>query len=85
LRSGEIQGPVAQFERDPRYLRNPSLVQKRLAVIGDRHRRLPDDTSLVVMRRWRPQRAQDETVAVEPERAAGSRAADDAERRGERP
>jgi len=51
LSDGEPQGGLEQFLEDPRYVTNPSLVHKRLIVIGDAHGRLRDDTSLVVIRR----------------------------------
>ena len=51
LMDGGRQGGLEQFEEDGRYLLNPSLVQKRLIVIGDGHGHLRDDTTLVVIRR----------------------------------
>ncbi len=50
LKDGSLQGGLEQFERDPRYARNPSLLQKRLAVIGDLNGRLRDDTTMVFIR-----------------------------------
>ncbi len=51
LRDGQPQGDLGQFERELPISRNPSLVQKRLVVIGELNRRLRDDTTLVVVRR----------------------------------
>jgi hypothetical protein len=42
---------LEQFERDPHLLKNPTLAHKRLVVLGERHRLLGDDTSLIVVRR----------------------------------
>jgi hypothetical protein len=51
LDDGSLPGGPEQFERDPRYGRNPSLLQKRLVVLGERNRRLRDDTTMVLVRR----------------------------------
>ena len=51
LADGTTVGGLVPFETEPRYVRNPSLLHKRLVVIGDRHRLLFDDTTLVLIRR----------------------------------
>ncbi len=51
LADGTPQGGLSQFEAEAAYLRNPSLVQKRLVVIGERHGRLHDDTTVALVRR----------------------------------
>jgi hypothetical protein len=51
LKDGSCAGGLAALEHDDRYLRNPSLLHKRLVVIGDVNQRLRDDTSLVLIRR----------------------------------
>ncbi len=51
LADGTTVGGLEPFETEPRYVRNPSLLHKRLVVIGDRHRSLFDDTTLVLIRR----------------------------------
>ncbi|MCC6748462.1 MAG: protein phosphatase 2C domain-containing protein [Deltaproteobacteria bacterium] len=51
LRDGSAAGSPLQFEEDPRYGRNPSLVQKRLAQLGELNQRLSDDTTVIVLRR----------------------------------
>ena len=51
LADGAPQRALDQFEEDAAYTRNPSLVQKRLVVIGERNGRLHDDTTLAVVRR----------------------------------
>jgi hypothetical protein len=51
LRDGTTQGGLAQFEQDDRWVANPSLLQKRLVVIGELNGHLPDDTTLVMIRR----------------------------------
>lgn len=51
LKDGLPLGDLTQFERDERYLRNASLLQKRLNVIGALNNRLSDDTSLVLIAR----------------------------------
>ena len=51
LRDEHPMGGLDQFERQSRYLRNPSLIQKRLTVIGELNGRLSDDTTLVLIRR----------------------------------
>ena len=48
---GTIQGGLDRFGSDPRYAANPSLLQKRLVVLGDRQGRLHDDTTVAVIRR----------------------------------
>jgi len=50
LRDGRPMGGLEPFEQDVCFLRNPSLVQKRLVVIGDVNGRLQDDSSLVLIR-----------------------------------
>jgi len=42
---------LQQFEQDPLYLRNPTLVHKRLVTLGETQRRLADDTTVVLIRR----------------------------------
>lgn len=51
LKDGRPLGDLTQFERDARYLTNPSLLQKRLNVIGPLNNRLSDDASLVLLAR----------------------------------
>jgi hypothetical protein len=51
LASGEAQGDLRPFEERDAFVRNPSLVQKRLVVIGELNARLRDDTTLAVLRR----------------------------------
>ena len=51
LSDGSLQGGLEQFEEDPRYLANPSLLHKRLTVIGDGNGRLRDDTTMILIRR----------------------------------
>ena len=46
---GAPQGGLDQFARDARYARNPSLLRKRLTVIGALHRRLHDDTAIAMI------------------------------------
>jgi hypothetical protein len=48
---GAPQGGLDQFTRDARYARNPSLLKKRLTVIGALHGRLRDDTTIAVLTR----------------------------------
>src|SRR5207237_749080 len=48
---GAAQGGLDQFTRDLRYARNPSLVKKRLTVIGTLHGRLHDDTAIALLTR----------------------------------
>jgi hypothetical protein len=48
---GARQGGLEQFTGDARYAKNPSLLRKRLAVIGALHGRLPDDTTIAVLTR----------------------------------
>ncbi len=50
LRDGTLQGGLDQFEQGELYLRNPSQLHKRLTVIGEVNRRLPDDTTLALIR-----------------------------------
>jgi Protein phosphatase 2C len=49
----EPVGPLSQFWSDDRFFRNPDMVRRRLAVLnrGPRDGLLPDDTTLVVVRR----------------------------------
>ena len=42
---------LAQFERDARYSRNASLVQKRLVVLRETQRVLADDTTIALLKR----------------------------------
>ena len=51
LSDGRLSGGLQQLADDPKTLANPSLVHKRLCALGERHRRLRDDTTLVVIRR----------------------------------
>lgn len=51
LPDGSVVGGLRALESDDRYVRNPSLLQKRLITLGDVHRRLRDDTSIAVIRR----------------------------------
>ena len=51
LKDGAPQGGLEQFEKGALYLKNPAQVHKRLAVIGELNRRLPDDTTLALIRR----------------------------------
>lgn len=51
LADGQRQGGLEQFEEDPRFVSNPSLVHKRLVVIGEGNGRLRDDATLVLIRR----------------------------------
>ncbi len=51
LDGGAPQRGLDQFEDDPVYLKNPSLLQKRLVVIGERNARLRDDTTVALVRR----------------------------------
>lgn len=48
LADGTRRGTLAQFY-EPRYAKNPSLLQKRLNVLGDRHGKLQDDTTLALL------------------------------------
>ena len=48
LADGARRGTLAQFY-EPRYATNPSLLQKRLNVLVDRHAKLPDDTTLALI------------------------------------
>lgn len=49
----EPVGPLAQFWDEDRFFRNPDMVRRRLAIVsrGARGGVLPDDTTLVVLRR----------------------------------
>jgi len=61
----EIVGPISQFWGEDRYFENPDGVRRRLALINNEHQtidwrkqtiertagRLPDDTTLIVIRR----------------------------------
>ena len=63
--AGDIVGPLSQFWREERYLRNPDAVRRRLSLLSRESVRvdpvshrlvrtpalLPDDTTLVVLRR----------------------------------
>ncbi len=51
LPDGRRAGGLAALATDARYVRNPSLLQKRLIVLGALHRRLKDDTSVALVRR----------------------------------
>jgi hypothetical protein len=51
LKDGLPQGGLDPFATDAGYAKNPSLVQKRLTVIGEVNGRLPDDTTIAVIRR----------------------------------
>jgi Protein phosphatase 2C len=51
LADGTQVGGLAAIENDDRYVRNGSLLQKRLVTLGEVHGRLRDDTSLAVLRR----------------------------------
>jgi hypothetical protein len=51
LANGETQGDLRPFEERAAFVTNPSLVQKRLVVIGELNARLRDDTTLAVLRR----------------------------------
>lgn len=46
-------GPLARFWEDPAFVKNPDMIRRRLVLVarGGRHGRLPDDTTLVVIRR----------------------------------
>jgi hypothetical protein len=49
--NGDLVGSVLELTLDPRYGRNPSLLQKRLTAMGDVNRWLHDDTTLVLIQR----------------------------------
>ena len=51
LEDGDEQGGLEQFERGPALVKNPSLLQQRLNLIGRVNHRLRDDTTLAVIRR----------------------------------
>jgi hypothetical protein len=51
LPDGSCVGGLAALEADDRYLKNPSLLQKRLITLAEVHHRLHDDTSIAVIRR----------------------------------
>ena len=51
LGNGEPIGSLPDLAADPRYARNPSLLQKRLIVLGELNRTLHDDTTLVLIQR----------------------------------
>jgi hypothetical protein len=51
LPNGDPVGGVRAMALDPRYGRNPSLLQKRLTVMGDVNRWLHDDTTMVLIQR----------------------------------
>lgn len=50
LRDGTSQGDLGALSEDLRWARNPTLLQKRLSVIGELHRRLRDDTTIIALR-----------------------------------
>ena len=51
LPDGSCVGGLHALESDDRYVRNASLLQKRLIMLGEVHRYLRDDTSIAVIRR----------------------------------
>jgi hypothetical protein len=51
LPDGSCVGGLHALETDERYVRNASLLQKRLIILGEVHRYLRDDTSIAVIRR----------------------------------
>ncbi|MBI2571058.1 MAG: protein phosphatase 2C domain-containing protein [Candidatus Schekmanbacteria bacterium] len=51
LADGGVAGCLEQFATDDRYVRNPSLLQKRLNVLGGSNRLLADDTTIAILRR----------------------------------
>jgi hypothetical protein len=51
LADGTLPGGIAELAGDPRYLQNPSLLGKRLVVLGERNHRLRDDTTVALLRR----------------------------------
>lgn len=51
LRDGSLVGGPEQFERQPRFVHNPSLVQKRLTQLAAVEGLLEDDTTAVLLRR----------------------------------
>lgn len=51
LNDGTRQGGIEQFERENRFITNPTLLHKKLVVIGEGHGRLRDDTTMVLIRR----------------------------------
>lgn len=51
LHDGSRQGGLEQFERENRFITNPTLVHKKLVVIGEGLGRLRDDTTMVLIRR----------------------------------
>jgi hypothetical protein len=51
LKDGSAQGGLSAFAREMRYLSNPSLLHKRLVVIGEVNGRLKDDTTVAMIRR----------------------------------
>ena len=50
LRDGTRRGGLAQFEH-ARYAKNPSLLQKRLTVLGDSGTHFRDDTTIALVLR----------------------------------
>ncbi len=54
LVDGTLQGDLVPFTQEARYVQNPSLLQKRLVVIGERNKRLRDDTTVALIRRRCP-------------------------------
>ncbi len=51
LKDGSIAGNYDQFITDDKYIKNISLLQKRLAVLGPINGILKDDTSIIIIKR----------------------------------
>jgi hypothetical protein len=51
LRDGSRPGGLVELACDERYVKNASLLQKRLVVLSENNGRLHDDTSIAVIRR----------------------------------
>ena len=51
LKDGSPAGDHTQFLNEDRYIRNPSLLQKKLVVLGVLNSILKDDTSIILIRR----------------------------------
>jgi hypothetical protein len=51
LKDGSSAGNHTRFLNEDRYIRNPSLLQKRLVVLGAINSILKDDTSIILIRR----------------------------------